>query len=299
LESCNFVLQSYAIILNIPPANSPLQALKHPLFSEKGVQVYMKRDDLLHPQIMGNKWRKLYYNLLEARFLQLDTLVSYGGAYSNHIHALAYAGKLFGFKTKGIIRGEELHAQANNTLSEAQAWGMELQFVTREQYRSKGYLPLPNEYLLPEGGANNLAFKGVQQIVSEISEDITPTHICTALGTGTTAVGLAQAAANLEVRAYPVIKGFKLDTQQFPFNALPKGALFTVSDYANRLAYGKTDNRLLEFITFFEDTFALSLEQVYTGKMLEAFWEELQKDYFKPNSIIVLLHTGGLQGKTI
>jgi len=190
---------------------SPLQKIEHPLLDLWQLTLSVKRDDLLHPEISGNKWRKLKYSLFEARRQQLDHIISFGGAYSNHIHALAAAGFYFGFKTTGIIRGESFYAN-NPTLKQALAWGMELQFVTRQEYKQRAepaYLQslqsaYPNAFIVPEGGSNRFAIRGVMEAHQEIQQQAHPVdHIVTATGSGGTLAGLiagvAQAQLNTKV----------------------------------------------------------------------------------------------------
>jgi 1-aminocyclopropane-1-carboxylate deaminase len=177
---------------------SILTKIDDSLLAQYQIELWMKRDDLLHPVISGNKWRKLKYSLDYALSSGADTIVSMGGAYSNHLHALAFAGKVVGLKTLGFIRGERPET-LTPTLCELQNWGMELKYVSRSDYRLlrqyKGChdLPglMPRQYWLPEGGAQALALKGVAELVNEI--DVAYDILCVPCGTGATLAGIIDA----------------------------------------------------------------------------------------------------------
>ncbi|AXE21391.1 1-aminocyclopropane-1-carboxylate deaminase/D-cysteine desulfhydrase [Runella rosea] len=284
-------------------AQSPLQIVQLPLFIERGVKVYIKRDDLLHPFVSGNKWRKLKYNLLEAEKLGLKQLVTFGGAYSNHIAAVAAAGQAMGFETLGIIRGDELHVDSNQTLQFASHCGMHLQFVSRTEYRDKERLVnhLGGDwYVLPEGGSNQLAIKGVGEAVVEIQSQLAAPidYLCTAFGTGGTSAGLLSAAALAKVLVFSSLKIKKSDveTHLAAFVPLQDKKLDIFTDY-HFGGYGKETEELNQFIDDFEQETMIPLEQVYTGKMMYGVVDLVQKGYFNPGDVVVVLHSGGLQGK--
>ena len=180
---------------------TPLVRLRSGAADQAGVGLYLKRDDLIHPQISGNKWRKLKYNLLEAHQQGHHTLLTFGGAYSNHLYAVAAAGREFGFRTIGLVRGEET-SPLNPTLTFAQTCGMHLQYVSRDQYRHKAdaswLVSLRQQYgdfyLLPEGGSNAQAVRGVAELVAEI--DLSWSYLCCPCGTGGTLAGLVAGAAS-------------------------------------------------------------------------------------------------------
>ncbi len=188
-------------ILKLP---SPLQKLHDESFEEKNLKVFVKRDDLIHPEISGNKWRKLKYNLLKARHLGYDSILTFGGAYSNHIYATAAAGKYFGFDTIGIIRGDELNENSSSTLKFATECGMKLHFVTRSEYREMRENAInkifthsrthsfTHSFIIPEGGTNEFALGGVGEMVDEISEQLgaAPNYIICPVGTGGTISGI-------------------------------------------------------------------------------------------------------------
>lgn len=284
-------------------AQSPLQIVKLPLFAEQGVRVYIKRDDLLHAFVSGNKWRKLKYNLLEAERSGFTRLLTFGGAYSNHIAAVAAAGQANGFDSIGIIRGEELTENSNQTLIYASQCGMKLQFVSREAYRNKLKLTAnfgADCYVIPEGGSNALAIKGVEEVMGEIQAQLNEPfdYLCTAFGTGGTASGLISAATDTKVLIFPALKINSAEVLQHveAFVELQGKKIEVVTDY-HFGGYGKETDELTRFIDDFEQKMRIPLEQVYTGKMMYGLVDLIRKGYFRRGDVIVALHTGGLQGK--
>lgn len=271
-----------------------------------GINVYLKREELLHPEISGNKWRKLKYNLIEANRLGQSTLLTFGGAYSNHIHATANAGRIFGFKTIGIIRGEE-HLPLNPTLSDSKNCDMEIHYVSRSEYRRKKEADFINNlrdkfgdfYLIPEGGTNSLAVKGCTEIISDINIDFD--YILSACGTGGTISGvICSLKGEKQIIGVPVLKGADFlndDISEYIHNDSGKR-------YSNwRLSldyhfggYAKITKELIDFIDEFELLNNIKLDHVYTGKLLFAVNNMLAKGEFLSESNIVVLHTGGLQG---
>ncbi|RDV14150.1 1-aminocyclopropane-1-carboxylate deaminase/D-cysteine desulfhydrase [Pontibacter diazotrophicus] len=285
---------------------TPLQQLTDPFLQERQVALWIKREDLLHPEISGNKWRKLKYNLQEAKQLQHHTLLTFGGAYSNHIAATAAAGKAFGFKTVGVIRGEE-HLPLNPTLRFATSCGMQLQYVSREKYRQKddpAFLQELSEqynqpYILPEGGTNTLAVKGCTEIVKDISIDYD--YVCCASGTGGTVAGIiASLAGKKQVLAFPALKGgdfLQKEIEQLVYNFC--GQTYhnwqLITDY-HFGGYAKVKPELLAFMQAFQKQHHMPLEPVYIGKMLYGLFDLIQKGFFPSGSRVVAIHTGGLQG---
>lgn len=286
-------------------AQAPLEQIFTPELKRRQIELWVKRDDLLHPVIAGNKWRKLKYILNHALYLQTDCLISMGGVYSNHLHALAFVGKQLGVRTIGLLRGEP-PLQLNPTLQDLQAWGMELRFVTRSDYRQlrnyKQHDSLPElksgQYWLPEGGAVDLALRGVAESIAEISIDFD--SLVAACGTGTTLAGLiAHAPDSSRILGVAALKGadfLKKDVQQL-LNA--KGVISNnweiILDY-HFGGFGKTKPALLEFIQSFQNQHSVPLEPIYTGKTLFAVFDLLKRGYFKSGQRIIVLHTGGLQG---
>ena len=284
-------------------AQTPLQIVEDPFFIERGITLYVKRDDLIHPHVSGNKWRKLKYNLLEAEKQGINTLLTFGGAYSNHIAATAAAGQATGFDTIGIIRGEELQTDSNPTLRFASECGMKLIFVSRKEYRDKEALTqLFGEgcYSIPEGGSNALAVKGVAEVVAEIQTqlNIPVDYLCTPLGTGGTAAGLLSASA-AKVLVFPSLKIKAEEAKQMiqQHLSVPEIKAEIMADY-HFGGYGKVKGELWQFIEAFEKQTNIPLEQVYTGKMMFGIYDLVRKGFFKQGEVIVALHTGGLQGRT-
>jgi 1-aminocyclopropane-1-carboxylate deaminase len=282
---------------------SILKKINDPWLEQRQIELYIKRDDLLHPVISGNKWRKLKYSLDHALSLGSNTLISMGGAYSNHLHALAYVGKVLGLKTIGLIRGEQ-PLILSSTLNDIKRWNMELRFVSRTDYRLlrqyKNYDTLPGlksgQYWLPEGGASNLALRGVAELIAEIG--IPYDSFCVPCGTGATLAGIAEV-----VPESVLLLGF----------AALKNASFLTTDVDALLSqsrnnwqinldyhfggFGKINAELSAFIEEFELKSAIPLEPIYTGKMIYGIYDLIKKNYFKPGQRIIALHTGGLQGK--
>jgi len=266
------------------------------------VSLTIKREDLIHPFVSGNKFRKLKYNLLEANAQNQKTLLTFGGAFSNHIAAVAYAGKEQGFKTIGIIRGDELEGkiEENPTLKFAQENGMQFEFVSREEYRLKSdasfieklKTKFGNFYLVPEGGTNELAVKGCEEILT--ADDAVFNYVCCAVGTGGTICGLINSAAeNQKILGFPALKGDFLQDEIRIFAKKDNWNL--ISDY-HFGGYGKINLELIEFINAFFDKNKVPLDPIYTGKMVFGVIDLIHKNYFPANSKILLIHTGGLQG---
>jgi len=266
------------------------------------ISLTIKREDLNHPFISGNKLRKLKYNLLQAKAEKKTTLLTFGGAFSNHIAAVAYAGKEQGFKTIGIIRGDELFdkIEENPTLKFAQENGMEFEFVSREDYRNKSEISFIEKlkekfgdfYLVPEGGTNELAVKGCEEILT--TEDSVFNYVCCAVGTGGTISGLINSASlNQKILGFPALKGDFLNDEIRIF--AKKNNWELISDY-HFGGYGKINLELIEFINAFFDENKVPLDPIYTGKMFFGVIDLISKKYFPPHSKILLIHTGGLQG---
>ncbi len=278
-----------------------IQELHDPLWSDKQIRLLIKRDDLIHPEISGNKWRKLKYNLIAAKEQNKDTLLTFGGAYSNHIYALAKAGEEYGFKTIGFIRGEE-HVSLNPTLQSAKDWGMEFHYVNRSQYRNKSdeeflselKIQYPTAYIVPEGGTNEHALKGCTEMVDEI--DIDFDVIACACGTGGTISGIIQGLnENQQALGIPVLKGAAFLIEEIKELTGTNENWELNPDY-HFGGYARINDELLDFIRGFYEQHQILLDPVYTGKLLFAIFDLIRKDCFTPGSTIVAIHTGGLQG---
>ncbi|WP_455170222.1 1-aminocyclopropane-1-carboxylate deaminase/D-cysteine desulfhydrase, partial [Aegicerativicinus sediminis] len=252
-------------------------------------------------QISGNKYRKLKYNLETASKQWKNTLVTFGGAFSNHVAAVAFAGKFNGFKTIGVIRGEELEAQnLNHTLQLAVDAGMQLKFITRSEYRLKSsdlfISKLRDEfgdfYLIPEGGTNELAIKGCEEILDDSTNRFT--HICCSVGTGGTVAGIVNCSKpRQQVLGFSSLKGDFLRDDIAKFAQATNWKL--IQDY-HFGGYGKINTELIRFINTFKRETDIPLDPIYTGKMFFGIYDLISKGYFPEGSNILGIHTGGLQG---
>lgn len=270
--------------------------------AKKNISLFIKREDKLFPEISGNKYRKLKYNLLKAKEAGETTLVTFGGAFSNHIAAVAAAGRDLGFNTIGIIRGEELGSafRENPTLERAAKNGMKFDFVSREQYRLKEEneflnhlrLKFGNFYLLPEGGTNALAVRGCEEIIT--SDDSGFTHICCAVGTGGTIAGITNALCENQLAlGFVSLNGSFMSDDIRSFAKNERWSLCTDYHFGG---YAKINTELVRFMNEFYKTTGVPLDPVYTGKMMFGIYDLIEKGYFPEGSKILAIHTGGLQG---
>jgi 1-aminocyclopropane-1-carboxylate deaminase len=290
-------MENLSVISTIPVTEIDLS-----LFNIEGYKLFMKREDLMHPFVSGNKFRKLKYNLQAAQEQDYKVLLTFGGAFSNHIAAVAAAGKEVGFKTIGIIRGEELLTKIseNATLSFANQNGMRLYFISREAFRSKsddGFINKLKDtfgdfYLLPEGGTNDLAVKGCEEILAE--NKFSADYICVPVGTGGTMAGLVKASNDdQQVLGFSALKGAFQTSEVKKYTSKTN---FEIIDSYCFGGYGKIDTDLVRFINEFKEKTNIPLDPVYTGKMMYGIMDLLKNRYFKENSRIFAIHTGGLQG---
>lgn len=270
------------------------------------VRVFMKRLDLIHPYVSGNKWFKQKYNLIKAKEEGYGTVLTFGGAFSNHIHATAAAGSEFGFKTIGMIRGEE-HLPLNPTLQFAVERGMQLHYVNRSDYRKK-HLPefadwilskFGKVYVVPEGGTNQLALKGASEIPNLIEADFD--YVTTACGTAGTISGVISGLdGSRKVLGFAVLRGAAFLLKNAEQNVLE----FTGKRFDNWSinldyhfgGYAKIDRELILFIRQIEEINGIVLDPVYTGKMLFGVYDLARRGYFGEDKTVVALHTGGQQG---
>ncbi len=282
---------------------TPLQKISHPLLEEKEIHLWVKRDDLIHKEIMGNKWRKLKYNLEEMRKQRKTAILTMGGAFSNHIAATAAAAKAYGFKSVGIIRGEELNKNSNETLQRASANGMEFHFVDRNIFRHWRENPeelkvkYPEHYFLPEGGTNAFAIKGCKEVISEISTDFD--MIVTPIGTGGTFSGLLSGVnSSQHVLGISALKGgfIHADIKNLVEKFKIDRPNYKIVDTYHFGGYGKITKELIDFINWFNVHFKIQLDPIYTGKSFFGVWNMIKTNKFEKNLKIILLHTGGLQG---
>jgi 1-aminocyclopropane-1-carboxylate deaminase len=265
-------------------------------------QLFIKPEYLIHPYISGNKYRKLKYNIEEAKQQSINTLLTFGGAFSNHISAVAYIGKLYGFNTVGIIRGEEIGEDIlnNPTLNFALQCGMDFKFISRTDYRLKSNddfienlkIEFGDFYLIPEGGTNDLAVKGCEEILTE--EDKHYDFVCCPVGTGGTISGLINSSySNQKIIGFPALKGDFLTEEIRKFATHSNWELITDYHFGG---YAKINEELISFINQFKLKYNIPLDPVYTGKMMYGIFDMLEKQYFPKDSKILAIHTGGLQG---
>ena len=268
---------------------------------ESKVRLFIKREDLTHPEISGNKYWKMFYNV--KKYLEKEVserkIITFGGAFSNHIAAAAALGKEFGIKTLGVIRGNELEDswQENPTLFSAHQNGMSFRFVTRETYRYKEKMmkelqeEFPEALVIPEGGTNENAVEGIQYMLNDETKEFD--YICSAVGTGGTVSGLSKfAQPHQKIIGFKAVKDNSLENR---IKNLSKKDNFILID-ASDGGFGKITDENVRFINEFYQYFGIVLEPVYTGKMLRKIFEMIADDYFPANSKILAFHTGGLQG---
>ncbi len=286
---------------------SPVQQIIHPLFSAHQISVAIKRDDLIHPVISGNKWRKLKCNISAIDKATHQGILSFGGSYSNHIHALAYACYQHKLPCIGIIRGEVEYAK-NFTLASAQQWGMQLHFVDRKTYRRRNdndYLAelrqqFANYFIVPEGGSNTLALEGVGDVINELNQQAEFDTLITPVGSGGTLAGLVQADNNQhQLLGIAVLKqqGYLTDS----VNALlgeqaSKFSNWQILNQFHRGGYAKFSAVDVQRLLTFKQQVNIPFEPVYSGKMILALLDLIESGYFPAGHRIMLLHTGGLQG---
>jgi 1-aminocyclopropane-1-carboxylate deaminase len=285
---------------------SPLERLSHPVPDAFGLELYMKRDDLIHPVVSGNKWRKLKYNLFRAERIQAERLITFGGAFSNHLAAVAGASRMLGIKSTGVIRGEL--DKNNPTLRYCLSAGMELVSVSREEYRKKEGSPeiraivetYENAMLIPEGGTNEDALPGVAEIMDELrmQMDEAPDYIVLAGGTGGTAAGLlSHKDSSSEILCFSSLKSGHLRDEIEKLAGRENCRRLHMIEEFHFGGYAKWNETLLDFMDTFYSGTGIPLEHVYTGKAMYGLMALIKCGHFRKGSRIVFLHTGGLQGR--
>ncbi len=285
-------------------SQTPIQEIESPFLTEAGVRLLVKREDLNHPGVSGNKWWKLKYNLEQASKEGQDTLLTFGGAYSNHLYAVAAAASALGMKSIGIVRGEET-LPLNSTLRFVKTRGMEIHYVSRQAYREKQNANFLHElqekfgrfYMLPEGGTNALAVKGCLEFSMQLVEETEFDTLCLPVGTGGTMAGM--------------VAGLKQHQQAIGISVLKHGEFLNeevkrwlTADASNwRIetgfdfgGYAKSNRELLDFIRMTQEQHNLPLDQVYTAKTLFGIYELIRAGKIRRSSVVMMLHTGGLQG---
>jgi 1-aminocyclopropane-1-carboxylate deaminase len=283
--------------------NTSIVELKLSIFEKASIRVLVKSEYLNHPFISGNKWWKLKYNLERAIELGHNTILTFGGAYSNHIYATAAACREVGFKSIGIIRGEET-LPLNHTLSFAKECGMDLHYVSREAYRKKSEEPFiqnlknqfGNFYLIPEGGTNKLAVKGVIEFAQLLNQEAEFDYLCLPVGTGGTIAGMVEGLdKSKKVLGFVSLKGGEF--LEHEIQTYTDRRNFTLQHDYHFGGYAKMPRSLVDFTNQFEKDYAIQLDPVYTSKMMFGVNDLLRKGFFKKDSTIMILHTGGLQGR--
>ena len=290
---------------------SILQELSSDFLLAHNVRLFVKRDDLIDSTVSGNKWRKLKFNVLQALDKKCDTILTFGGAYSNHLVATAAACKKAGLKSIGIVRGEELDENSNDTLKKCVEFGMLLKFVSRTEYQLKTddlylkdlHLEYPSTYIVPEGGSNFYGMIGCQEIVKEIKLPFE--HIFVAQGTTSTSCGiLLSLPKNSKLHVVPVLKNYD---SQSEMKRLINYSLFDEELTEELLenvefhfdthfgGYGKYTDELIAFIKSSKETYDIPLDYVYTGKVFYQIIKMIKENKLN-NSTIIFVHTGGLQG---
>jgi 1-aminocyclopropane-1-carboxylate deaminase len=284
--------------------STPIIELKLSIFEEANVRVLVKCEYLNHPFISGNKWWKLKYNLEAAIKLDYKTILTFGGAYSNHIYATAAAARELELKSIGIIRGEET-LPLNPTLSFAKECGMELHYVSREAYRTKNEESLLQNlkkqfgdfYLIPEGGTNKLAIEGVKEFAQSLANEVVFDYLCLPVGTGGTMAGMIEGAdESKRILGFVSLKGGEFLEDEIR-TYTEKTNFKLLHDY-HFGGYAKMPQSLADFTNQFEKDHSIQLDPVYTSKMMFGVFDLIEKKSFKKNSTILILHTGGLQGRS-
>jgi 1-aminocyclopropane-1-carboxylate deaminase/D-cysteine desulfhydrase-like pyridoxal-dependent ACC family enzyme len=281
----------------------PLQIINDPITQQYKIKLYLLRMDLNHPHISGNKPYKLKYNLQEAEKSNKNTLLTFGGAFSNHIAATAAAGKEYGFKTIGIIRGEA-YSELNSTLKFATECGMELHYVPRNLYQNKTELheyintsfAAEKTYIIPEGGANELGVKGCKEITNHIAVDFN--YITCACGTGTTLAGIIQTLKpNQQAIGFQVLNSVGYIEKEVK-KWIPENNhnCWSINEDYHFGGYAKIKKELTTFMNWFQKTNAIPLDYIYTGKMMFGIYQLIQQGFLKNGETVIAIHTGGLQG---
>jgi 1-aminocyclopropane-1-carboxylate deaminase len=269
--------------LNLP---SPTVEIYDECWNSKGIQLFVKRDDLIHPIISGNKWRKLKNYLQTFSFNTHSGLLSFGGAYSNHLYALAFAGHSLGIPTVGLVRGDELNIASNAYLSQMHRWGMELIFISRASYREK---QIPERYAnfshIAEGGFGDLAIQGMEALVNEIGDY---DAIYTAVGTGATAIGIAKYSNKPVIGVLTLQNRAEIEAHNRTSNLILEDA-YVFGKYA------KQNEKLDQFCTSFSQNHGIPIEPIYTGRLFYALVEHIKNGHIAPYSKLVAIHTGGVK----
>ena len=300
----------YKIKMLFSDLQSVIEPVIHSVLKKSSIKLFIKREDVLHPFLSGNKYRKLKYNLLEMYNRGFTKLLTFGGAYSNHILAVAIAGFQYKIPSIGIVRGEELAEniprtlKKNPTLAKAYQLGMRFEFISRKTYRNKNdpfFLKTlqnkyPKAYMLPEGGTNSLAIRGCEEILDSACDAFD--FIATPLGTGGTFIGLVNTIkTHQKVLGFSALKAKNQLENVSHYKSLKKGSnaykIFSEDFFGG---YAKFNKDLIDFLNDFKSQTNILLDPIYNGKMMYRILDLIKNNYFSPNTKILAIHTGGLQG---
>jgi len=297
-------LQKLESVLTLP---TPVEPLVLDAAFKSGCKLFIKRDDLIHPHICGNKWRKLKYNITEALIIKATGLLTYGGAFSNHLVAVAASGSYLGMPTVGIIRSYNSDLD-NATIDILNSHGMQLEFVHPDIYKVKGGHPdmtrllskYPHHYHIPEGGTNDHAIRGVMEMVEELNLDESKfTHIVVGLGTAGTLAGISHALSDypdIQLLGISPFKGAVDDLEGFKYLSEPMKDRITILPHVPPTKFGAFSNQMVDYIKCFYNATGIKLDPVYNVKVMQTLETLLDRGYFKEGSKILVVHTGGLQG---
>jgi len=291
-------------------SNSIVQQISHTLLNNHNVELFIKRDDLIHTEVSGNKWRKLKYNIEQFRRSKKNHILTFGGAFSNHLLATASACQQNGISSIGIVRGEELTNETNHILKRCTELGMRLVFISRMEYgmrSDKEYLEelsleYPNSFIIPEGGANYLGVIGCQEIMNEIDRDIDEVFV--AQGTSTTSCGLLLSNKTKSLHVVPALKGYDSISEMTQLLARTGVERELIDDLMTKVivhenahfgGYAKVNEDLIQFIETMENEMNLPLDKVYTAKAFFALMTELESGRLDGKKVL-FIHTGGLFG---
>lgn len=285
------ILQFENQYLRLPSA---IDEIHDDLFEKKNVRIFIKRDDLIHPIISGNKWRKLKEYIQLAQLNDIEHLISFGGAYSNHLYALAFVAKVFGLRATAIVRGNELNETSNVFLTQMKTWGMHLNFISRAQYQKKEIpenISTKKSLIIEEGGFGKLGILGIKTIINELEKQEYNYIICP-IGTGTTYLGLCK--TNISAKIHGILTLNNLDEIRQNASKFKIDTQFMHEHYIFG-KYAKQPLELTQFCEEFTKKHQIKIEPIYTGKMFYGLYDLILKDSFKPGSKIVALHTGGVK----
>lgn len=293
-------MPDFNFVANTLQLPSPVTEITTEQLKEKKLKFFIKREDLIHPEVSGNKWRKLYLNLEQARKKNKNTILTFGGAFSNHIYATASACHLLGFKSIGIIRGETIDTN-NSTLKFAESKGMKIVRVSKEQYKNDKQAIInqyPNAFAIPEGGNNVLGRNGMSVLSDELAHDFhnQKVNLLVPIGTGCTIGGLINfLPPNFTVLGINVLKNLGIEDELQEW--IDESAIqYEINHDFHFNGYAKANQELVDFINDFSSSHKIQLDPIYTSKMLYAAFQLIDKNYFNQDETIVALHTGGLQG---